>query len=299
MGSDGLVSGLEGSPQKTCERARSSRPHSRRRGRRVARVGPTRGARGAGWLAGAAPSLPDSRRAHARRGPVSGDPRERGRGEPRAPRMKPHASAGPGRVSPGTTPRSSAGREREGPAAAPSPARDGRPGFLPGSASRLQRVGMPPATPRLARLLTQTPPLSSLLARGTRPAPASDAGPSRRRLHPPPGFKLKFPGWGRQRTHRASPAPSWRKPRPAAPAQHAPGAETPAGRPRPHGQSHAPGAGWRGRGAFARGSRGSPTQCPAAGARFVLAATLELMTASAHVRGVLSENPGLKCPLNF
>lgn len=145
-------------------------------------MGPTRGARGAG----AAPSRHDSRRAHARCGLASGDPRGGGRSKrPPAPGMEPHALAGPGRVSPGTAPQSSAGREREGPAAAPSPARDGRPGFLPGSASRLQRVGTPPATPRPARLLTRTPPLTSLLVPGTRPAPAPDAVLRSRRLLPP------------------------------------------------------------------------------------------------------------------
>lgn len=261
-------------------------------------MGPTHGAR----AAGAAPSRHDSRRAHARCGLASGDPRGGGRSKrPPAPGMEPHALAGPERVSPGTAPQSSAGREREGPAAAPSPARDGRLGFLPGSASRLQRVGTPPATPRPARLLTRTPPLSSLLVPGTRPAPAPDAVLRSRRLHPPPGFKLKFPGWGRQRTRPASSAPSWRKPRPASPARHAPGAETPAGRPRPTAKATPPApagvGGGPSRGVHAAPGPSAPPQgCVSLSA---LGVTLEIMTTSARVRGVLSENPGLKCPLNF
>lgn len=252
-----------------------------------------------GWRAGAAPSLPESRRAHARRGPASGDP-PGGRAR-RAPRTRDGAArlGRARRVSPGTAPRSSPGKEREGPAAAPSPARDGRPGFLPGSVSRLQRVRTPPATPRPASLLTRTPPLSSLLAPGTRPAPASDAGPSRPPPPPSSGFQIEIPWLGPSENSPRKPRPSRRKPRPSSPARHAPGAETPAGRPRPQGQSHAPGAGWRGRGALPRGSRSSRAQCPAAGVRFALGATLEIMTAGARVRGVLSENPGLKCPLNF
>lgn len=79
--------GLEGSPQKTCERARSARPHSRRRGRRVARVGPTHGASGAGWLAGwcdaLPPRLPQSPRAPRAR--VRRPPVERARRAPRTP----------------------------------------------------------------------------------------------------------------------------------------------------------------------------------------------------------------------
>lgn len=188
------MSELEGSPQKTCEGVCPQLQTAQWAAGTEGRPRWPDLRRAWGWVAGGARSLPDSRRAHARRGPASGDPRERGRGEPPAPRMEPQASAGPGRESPGTPPRSPPGKERDGPAAAPSPARDGRPGFLPGSASRLQRVRTPPATPQPARLLTRTPPLSSLLAPGTRPVPASDAaGPP----HPPPppssGFQIEIP----------------------------------------------------------------------------------------------------------
>lgn len=64
-----------------------------------------------------------------------------------------------------------------------------------------------------ACLLTQTPHLRSSLAQG--PVHLQPQPPGRcARLLPPLGFKLKFPGWGRQRTRRASPAPSRRKPLP-------------------------------------------------------------------------------------
>lgn len=68
-----------------------------------------------------------------------------------------------------------AGREK-GPRPPPPPPGTVVPGFLPGSASRLQPEGTPPATPESARLLTRTPPLSSLLA----PEDTSRFSPSRR-----------------------------------------------------------------------------------------------------------------------
>lgn len=154
---------------------------------------------------------------------------------------------------------------REGAAEAPKaghpPPRWVRPAAAscPGSASQLQpeEKSEPPLQfhrdpslgpgppPGPAMLQPRTPPhpdaaRQELACRGTRPTTAPAAGPPRRLL-PPLGFKLKFPGWGRQRTRRAGPAPSRRKPLPR-PAGHAPGAETPAGRsppPRP-GHAHRP-----------------------------------------------------------
>lgn len=192
------------------------------------------------------------------------------------------------------------GREGEGPTAAPSPAWDSRPGLPAG-------VGFPPAARGDAARHpgARSPPYPDTapleLARPRGHVPLQPQPPALRacRLHPPPGFKLKFPDWGRQRTQRANPAPSWRKPRPTSPARHAPGAETPAGRPRPRRQATPTAPAGVGGGPFPRDSRGSQAQCPAAGARFSLRATLEIMIARACVRGVLSANPGLKCPLNF
>lgn len=172
-------------------------------------------------------------------------------------------SAGLRRVTPGWG-RRGGGRRRgpgwegEGPTAAPSPARDAVLGFLPGSTSRLQPEGTPPATPEPARLLTRTPPLSSLLAPRTRPAGAPAAGPPRLPPPPPPGFKLKFPDWGRQRTQRANPAPFWRKPRPTSPRPARPGRGNPRGQTTPPRAGHAHGAGWRGRGGPSRGIRAAP-----------------------------------------
>lgn len=264
-----------------------------------------------GWRGALPPGLPQSPRApRARVRRPSPNPREGGRGEPPAPGMEPHALAGPGRASPGTAPRSSPGKERGGPVAAPSPARDGRPGFLPGSASRLsrlQRVWTPPATPRPARPpYPDTAPLSSLLAPGTRTAPASDARFSARPSPPPSaGFQIEIPWLGPSGNSR-------RKPRPLlaeAPPRLAPLRIPPPGTPRarkPPREGHAPAAkatppapaavgGGPSRGV--RAAHGA--QCLDAGVRSALGATLEIMTASARVRGVLSENPGLKCPLNF
>lgn len=68
-----------------------------------------------------------------------------------------------------------AGREK-GPRPPPPPPGTVVPGFLPGSASRLQPKGTPSATLEPARLLTRTPPLSSLLA----PEDTSRFSPSRR-----------------------------------------------------------------------------------------------------------------------
>lgn len=95
IGSDDLVSGLEGSPQKTCECALRSRRHSGRRGRRVARVGPTCGARGAGGLALRPPS-PNPAEPTRAAGLRPATPQEGGRGELPAPETEPHALAGPG-----------------------------------------------------------------------------------------------------------------------------------------------------------------------------------------------------------
>lgn len=142
IGSDGLVFGLDGgSQQKPCERARSARPHSRRRGTEGRSRGPD--PRREGGLAGAAPSLPDSHGAHARRGPVSGDPRERGRGEPPAPRT-PDGAARLGRAR-AREPRDSAavlgGEGARRARSRPLP-RPGWPSGLPAG------VGFPPAACR-------------------------------------------------------------------------------------------------------------------------------------------------------
>lgn len=62
-----------------------------------------------------------------------------------------------------------------------------------------------------ACFLTRSPHPKSSLAAGTSPASAQ-LSRSRARLLPLLGFKLKFPDWGRQRTHHVGPAPSKRKP---------------------------------------------------------------------------------------
>lgn len=118
-----------------------------------------------------------------------------------------------------------------------------------GSASQMQpeeKSGQPlqphtdespgPCSP--ARLLTPTPHLRSSLAAGTRPSPVPAAG-SRACLLPPLGFKLKFPGWGRQRTLSAGPAPLRRKPLPR-PRRTSPGRGNPRGRSRPRRPGPAP-----------------------------------------------------------
>lgn len=207
-------------------------------------MGPSCRARGAGAAPSPTPAAPT--RPH---GPMSGDPEPcSGRAPPRpspAPRMEPRASVearrGPGASGVGTETGGRCrgpGREGEGPTAAPSPAWDSRPGLPAG-------VGFPPAArgDAVRHPGARSPPYPDTapleLARPRGHVPLQPQPPALRacRLHPPPGFKLKFPDWGRQRTQRANPAHSWRKPRPTSPARHAPGAETPAGRPRPRVQA--------------------------------------------------------------
>lgn len=184
-------------------------------------------------MAGWAPSLPDSRRAHARRGPVSGDPRERGRGEPtnstkdgsRTPRQGPGARARGRRRGPRR------GRREKGPRPPPPP---------PGMAVQASCRGRLPACSVSGRHPPLRGPLVSLP--GHRPSracsprervpfqPRTPPVLRARRLHPPLGFKLKFPGWGRQRTLRASPALI---PRPARPGRGNPRGQATPTRPKP------------------------------------------------------------------
>lgn len=166
-------------------------------------MGPSCRARGAGAApsptpaaptrpSGPCPATPSHARARRRRGRAprpgwSRAPRLRLGGAPaRDPGVGTEEGGGGGR-------RRGPGWEGEGPTAAPSPAWDSRPGLPAGVTSRLQPEGTPPATPEPARLLTRTPPLSSLLAPRTRPASAPAAGPPR--LPPPPsaGFQIEIP----------------------------------------------------------------------------------------------------------
>lgn len=252
-----------------------------------------------GWRGALPPLLPQSPRAPRAR--VWRPPGERARrahelhpGWSRTPRQGPGARARGRRRGP------RGGRREKGERPPPPP---------PGMAIRASCRGRLPACSVSGRRPPLRGPLVSLP--GHRPSracsprervpfqPRTPRVLRTRRLHPPLGFKLKFPGWGRQRTLRASPAPSWRKPRPHPPPGTPRARKPPRAGHAPTAKATPPAPAGVGRGAFPRGSRGSEAQCPAAGARFDLGATLEIMTASARVRGVLSEHPGLKCPLNF
>lgn len=272
-------------------------------------MGPSCRARGAGAApsptpaaptrpSGPCPATPSHARARRRRGRA---PRP---GWSRAPRLRlggaPARDLGVGTEEEGgwTAPRSRLGGRRAHSRPLPrlgQPSRASCRGRLPACSPRGRRP--PPRSP-LASLPGHRPS-RACSPRGHVPLQPRPPALRACRLHPPPGFKLKFPDWGRQRTQRASPAPFWRKPRPTSPRSSRPGRGNPRGQATPPRAGHAHGAGWRGRGPFPRDSRGSQAQCPAAGARFGLGATLEIMIASACVRGVLSVNPGLKCPLNF
>lgn len=194
---------LEGSPPKTCELARAGGGGGGGKGRgggspawarAAARVGPAQ-------RPPRLPQRPRAPRARVRRpramlgqGAAAAEPRA----QDGAARLG-CGSAGPRRVTPGWGRRGGvdgaavpAGREK-GPQPPPPPPRTAVPGFLPGSTSRLQPEGTPPAVPEPARLLTRTPPLSSLLAPRTRPASAPAAGPPRRPPPPSAGFQIEIP----------------------------------------------------------------------------------------------------------
>lgn len=215
----------------------SSRPHSGRRGQRVARVGPTCGARGAGWLAGRAPSPTPAEPTRAA-GPRLATLGREGAASPRHPGWSRKPPQGRGARARGRRRGPRPGRRETGPRPPPPP---------PGMAVRASCRGPLPA----CSVSGPRPPLRSPLASlpGHRPSracsprervpfqPRTPPALRTRRLHPPLGFKLKFPDWGRQRTLRASPAPSWRKPRPRPP-PGTPGARKPpraghAPRPKP------------------------------------------------------------------
>lgn len=178
--------------------------------------------------------------------------------------------------------------------------RPGWPSGLPAG------VGFPPAACRDAARhpAARSPPYPDTAPLElARPGDASSSSPGRSPPLPPPppsaGFQIEIPWLGPSENSPRKLRPLLAEAPPRIPRPARPGRGNPRGQATPHRQGHAPGAGWRGRGAFPRGSRGSRAQCPAAGLRFALGVTLEIMTTSARVRGVLSENPGLKCPLNF
>lgn len=238
---------MSGAVRLAAENVRAS-PRRRGRRQRVARVGPSCRSRGAGAApsptpaaptrpSGPCPATPSHARARRRRGRA---PRP---GWSRAPQLRlggaPARDPGVGtEVGGWTAPRSRLGGRRA----------HSRPLPRLGQRSRASCRGRLPASSPRGRRPPSRSPLASLP--GHRPSracsprghvPLQPRPPALRacRLHPPPGFKLKFPDWGRQRAQRANPAPFWRKPRPTSPppARHAPGAETPAGRPRPRGQA--------------------------------------------------------------
>lgn len=107
--------------------------------------------------------------------------------------------------------------------------------------TRRSAPGFPRPGPAIPQLRTPPYPdaaLRSSLAAGT--SPASAQSPARRvRLLPPLGFKLKFPGWGRQRTSAPAPPPRGGSSS-RIPAGRAPGAETPRATTRPLRPGHAP-----------------------------------------------------------
>lgn len=208
-------------------------------------MGPSCRARGAGAApsptpaaptrpSGPCPATPSQARARRRRGRA---PRP---GWSRAPRLRlggaPARDPGVGTERGWTAPRSRLGGRRVHSRPLPrlgEPSRASCRGRLPACSPRGRRP--PPRSP-LASLPGHRPS-RACSPRGHVPLQPRPPALRARRLHPPSGFKLKFPDWGRQRTQRANPAPFWRKPRPTSPARHAPGAETPAGRPRPRGQA--------------------------------------------------------------
>lgn len=93
--------------------------------------------------------------------------------------------------------------QRKNPSRSCNSAGTGRPVRAPPARARHS------AAPRTS--LPCTAPPGARSPRGLVPLQPQPPG-RRTRLLPPLGFKLKFPGWGRQRTRRSSPAPSRRKP---------------------------------------------------------------------------------------
>ncbi|XP_051031265.1 basic proline-rich protein-like [Phodopus roborovskii] len=286
---DGLVSELEGSPQKTCVPAPSSQTAQQAAAGAEGRPrGPDPAARVG--LAQRPPRLPQSPRAPTGPRPATpspGPPRRAPARPSPAPTMESHAwAATPG--EPGDGAAVLAGRQK-GPRPPPPPPGTAAPGFLPGSASRLQPEGTPPATARPARSppYPDTAPLEPARP-GTRPASAPAAGPPRPPPPPSAGFQIEIPWLGPSENSRRKPRPLLAEAPPRIPRPARPGRGNPRGQATPPRAGHAPGAGWRGRGASPRGSRGSQARCPAAGAACALRATLEIMMASACVRGVLS-----------